>query len=128
MGAWAHGKDAARAAATAGDTNWEAAAVTVDGGEPRWVSADDTGVRVVAVAQGERLEVQLPRWDGVTFSGYQEVRGEVRALPIGSTLDTDAGVFMWEPAPGFLGPFDLVFVRSNSRDAVRVRVVVEARR
>ena len=56
------------------------------------------------------------------------MQGEVRALPVGSTLDGATGTFMWEPAPGFLGPFDLVFVRSNGGDAVRVRVVVEARR
>jgi hypothetical protein len=82
----------------------------------------------VAVAQGQRVEVQLPRWDGVTFSGYQDVQGEMRPLPTGSTLDGAAGTFIWEPAPGYLGPFDLVFVRSNGGEAVRVRVVVEARR
>jgi hypothetical protein len=36
-------------------------------------------------------------------------------------------MFMWEPAPGFLGPFDLVFVRSNGGDVVRVRVSVRSK-
>lgn len=116
------------AAASAGDTNWEAAAVRVNGGDSDWIWPDENGTRAVRVAQGQRIEVRLPRWDGVTFSGYQDVHGDVRPLPTGSTLDGAAGVFSWEPAPGFLGPFDLVFVRSNGGDVVRVRMVVEARR
>lgn len=52
-----------------------------------------------------------------------------RALrPLGRARGGNAGTFAWEPAPEYLGPFDLVFVRSNGGDAVSVRVVVEGGR
>jgi hypothetical protein len=41
-------------------------------------------------------------------------------LPIGSTLR--GGRFYWQPGPGFLGDYDLVFERANSAP-YRVRVV-----
>jgi hypothetical protein len=51
--------------------------------------------------------------DGATYSGYQVVNGERRALPLGSSLDAAQGVFYWQPAPGFLGAHDLEFVVSR---------------
>ena len=38
---------------------------------------------------------------------------ELRALPIGSTLDKENGVFYWQPRPGFVGEYDLVFVKQD---------------
>jgi hypothetical protein len=43
---------------------------------------------------------------------------------MGSSLDASAGVFYWQPAPAFLGAFDLVFEAPGTA-AVRVRVVVK---
>jgi phosphodiesterase/alkaline phosphatase D-like protein len=42
--------------------------------------------------------------------GYLEVNDRLSPLPIGSTLDTDNGIFYWHPGPGFLGRFTLIFV------------------
>ena len=55
------------------------------------------------------------------ISGYQLVNGERRPLPIGSSIKR--GVFYWQPGPGFLGEYNLVFQHEDSPDThVRVRI------
>ena len=80
---------------------------------------DSTGLRVVSLKQGERIEVRLP-------SGYDEawqvVLGGRRALPIGANWDPASHTFAWQPAPGFLGDFEIVFVRGT--ETIRVRISV----
>jgi hypothetical protein len=77
----------------------------------------------VAIGQSERVEVVLPAAIAASYTGYQIVNGERRALPLGSSLDAVQGIFYWQPAAGFLGAHDLEFV-SSRRDVVRVRAVV----
>jgi len=48
--------------------------------------------------------------DGHEYAGYMVVAGELRPLPIGSTLDARTGTFSWTPGPGFVGSYNLVFV------------------
>jgi hypothetical protein len=48
--------------------------------------------------------------------------GVTRALPAGATWDAGNGIFAWQPAPGFLGRYRLVF--SNGRERINIRVVV----
>ncbi len=83
------------------------------------VSPDSTGLRVVSLKQGERIEVRLP-------NGYNEawqvVLGEPRALPIGSNWDPVSHTFAWQPAPGFRGDYEIVFLRGN--ETIRVRISV----
>jgi Beta-propeller repeat/Putative binding domain, N-terminal/NHL repeat len=55
------------------------------------------------------------------ISGYQLVNGEHRPLPIGSSLKQ--GVFYWQPGPGFLGDYNLVFERSDGTET-RIRVKI----
>jgi len=54
-------------------------------------------------------------------SGYELVNGEHRPLPIGSSLKR--GVFYWQPGPGFLGEYHLVFEQKDGTE-VRVRVKI----
>jgi Beta-propeller repeat/Viral BACON domain/Putative binding domain, N-terminal len=62
--------------------------------------------------------IELPL--GAT-SGYQLVNGERRPLPIGSSLNR--GVFYWQPGPGFLGDYNLVFERNDAADAhIRIKI------
>jgi alpha-tubulin suppressor-like RCC1 family protein len=78
-----------------------------------------TGSRIVEIEQGGRIELRTPRG---YETAYQIANGEKRAPPLGSTWDTDSGIFYWQPAPGFLGTYRLVF--SNGRERISVRVVV----
>ena len=119
----------ADAAVQAGDT------VTARRNQGEWQAVDVTtdGVRIVELKEMERLELQLPE-GAASYAGGQVVNGLVRGLPLGSSLDAQAGVFYWQPAAGFIGAYDLVFasraaqaVVQNSSpppQALRVRVVV----
>jgi hypothetical protein len=59
------------------------------------------------------------------LAGYLIVGGELRALPLGSTMDPESGVFSWFPGPGFLGDYRLVFVDPVHRlkNFVTVRII-----
>ncbi len=74
------------------------------------IAAD--GTLVVRVAQNERVEVPLP--GDVAFTPGP--------LPIGSTFDAATNTFMWQPAAGFLGAYDLQFTAGAHVE--RLRVVV----
>ena len=80
-------------------------------------SATADGTRVVRIEQSERIEVQLPG-DAPYHAG---------PLPIGSSFDRDTNTFMWQPAAGFLGKYDLQFLPpegGSHRSPVNLRVVV----
>lgn len=47
------------------------------------------------------------------YSGYTVSGGLLQPLPIGSTMDSDAGIFYWWPGPGFLGKYRLVFFKNE---------------
>jgi hypothetical protein len=95
------------------------------GGDWETAARDATGGHAIHVDQTGRIEVQLPALASDEYAGVMDVRGERRALPLGSSLDAAAGIFSWQPAPGFLGAYDLVFVSTATPDiVVRVRVSV----
>jgi len=73
-------------------------------------------LRTVEIEELGRVELPL---DATT--GYQLVKDERRPLPIGSSLKR--GVFYWQPGPGFLGEYNLVFEFEDGADAhVRVKI------
>ena len=55
---------------------------------------------------------------------YERVGGERRALPVGSTFDAGSGRFSWQPGPGFIGPYDLVFTAPACGEPIVVRVTI----
>jgi IPT/TIG domain len=83
------------------------------------VHPDSTGQRVILLKQDERVEVRLP-------NGYDEAwqlaLGDRRALPIGATWDPASHTFTWQPAPGFLGDYEILFVRGT--ETIRVLISV----
>jgi len=58
-----------------------------------------------------------------SFSGYLKVGEELRALPAGSVLDNNEGVFYWQPGPGFIGSYELVFICPVENGGFRKRTV-----
>ena len=84
---------------------------------------DASGRVTVQAEELDRIELLMT---GYT-EGYLRYRGEVRPLPFGSHLDPATGTFTWMPGVGFVGPYDLVFVRWNGGRAVarqEVRIVL----
>jgi hypothetical protein len=61
------------------------------------------------------------------YYGYLVVGNELKPLPIGSTLDSERGIFYWQPGPGFLGSYDFVFVKedvSGFSTRTRLRLII----
>ncbi|MCP4214112.1 MAG: BACON domain-containing protein [bacterium] len=65
---------------------------------------------------------------GPVEAGYLNTPSRLVSLPVGSTLDTGKGIFYWQPGPGFMGKYPLVFVVKGSdgrkyREDVVVNIV-----
>jgi hypothetical protein len=90
------------------------------------VRQDDSGAEVVwiEIEEVERLELHLDGEGGNRFIGWGRSTSE--ALPEGSTLDEDNGVFYWMPSPGFLGKHVLHFAVTDGQIRGRpVKIVVD---
>ena len=88
------------------------------------------GLRITAVGPKEidleelgRVEIAFCGEGGAHFIGWG--KDKFRPLPVGSTLDAATGVFIWSPAPGFLGRQVLHFAVTDGRSMSRpVEVIV----
>jgi hypothetical protein len=52
------------------------------------------------------------------YTGYMRAGSALFPLPIGSSLNAETGAFTWQPGPGFLGSYNLVFVRWLGTQAI----------
>jgi hypothetical protein len=79
-----------------------------------------------AVLRGEeldRFELALGAETGDRYTGYLRVGDRLRPLPAGSRLEPVTGVFTWSPGVGFVGTYDVVFVRAAGGQPVARREV-----
>ncbi|MCX6563182.1 MAG: Ig domain-containing protein, partial [Candidatus Aminicenantes bacterium] len=81
------------------------------------VKPDNYGMIHTQMREVERLELGLGK--GLDLRGYLVVGEELRPLPIGSTLDPKKGTFSWMPGPGFLGTYNLIFLKEDESGAAR---------
>jgi hypothetical protein len=88
---------------------------------------DEQNGRTIDLSALERLELRLETGEGcaATYEGYLSSGGELRPLPVGSSLDR-SGIFYWYPGPAFRGVYSLIFVRTGC-DGTRERVPVTVR-
>ena len=96
---------------------------------PELVFPEWTGEIRLRTRETEQVEVRLAsQFDDskATYEGYVVVDGRMRPLPVGSSLDTKTGVFTWQPGPGFLGRYELVFLRT-SEAGIKTRIPVDLR-
>jgi hypothetical protein len=101
----------------------------VQRGQGAWslVYPNAAGVRVVQIDERNRVAIQLPTVSGTTYAGTHRVGTGWRALPLGSSLDSQTGLFSWEPAAGFVGSYDLAFLATAADGTTliaSVRVVI----
>ena len=75
------------------------------------------GNRSIEIEELGRVELPL-----AAMRGYQLLDGERVPIPIGSSLKR--GIFYWQPGPGFLGDYTLVFER---RDGTETQIHVKIR-
>jgi len=82
--------------------------------KPVEIYPDDNGIITVEIAELERIEVRLfpegTAGPGPMVTGYQVAGNQLMSLPIGSTIDTERGIFYWQPGPGFMGEYHFVFI------------------
>jgi hypothetical protein len=70
------------------------------------IAPNAAGIYSIEMEQVGRIELSL----GAT-KGHQVVAGQPADLPLGASLK--AGVLYWQPPPGFLGRYELIFERAN---------------
>ena len=90
------------------------------------------GVSVVNVAELTRFQLTLGSpvtGEGDRYEGYVVANGRLEALPSGAFLDGQSGEFFWQPGVGFMGTYELVFVRvsGETRERIPVEVRITAR-
>ena len=80
----------------------------------------------------ERLELALsdkPSSCAGTWAGYLVDDARLSDLPVGAAIDP-SGTFYWQPGPGFIGSFELLFVRTacdGSKERLPVTVKIGSR-
>ena len=94
--------------------------------------ATDTPLRRYDADQDGRVTLQAEELDRIELettgavAGYLVSGSALRPLPIGSRLDPATGTFVWQPGVGFVGSYDLAFLRQEGGRMVRqdVRIVL----
>jgi hypothetical protein len=82
---------------------------------------DENGVINVTIRELERLMIRF-NGDG-QLSGWLKAGYRFDPLPVGSTLDTEKGVFYWQPGAGFFGQYRLIFIENGSADRLNKKIV-----
>ena len=86
----------------------------------RHYRANAAGRVFVQSEEVDRIEMKT----AAASAGYLVSGRELRPLPIGSGLDAATGMFVWQPGPGFVGRYDLAFVRRARGRLVRQDVSI----
>ncbi len=89
------------------------------------VTAGKEGDMVIQSRELERVAVYLENTtqkddsNNAGYTGYMEAGGHLFPLPIGSTLDSENGIFYWQPGPGFVGTYRFVFISHTGTTKMR---------
>ncbi|MCP5106784.1 MAG: hypothetical protein GY950_25600 [bacterium] len=93
--------------------------------EPAVSYPGENGIITINIRELERLELHLTpnTQQPVRITGYHVIGEQLRPHPIGSTLDSERGIFYWIPGPGFLGAYQLVFIEERPNGEIINRLV-----
>jgi streptogramin lyase len=101
---------------------------------PQKYYIDDYGFINVEINELERVEVRLFPVGAAgpfigappgtpLYTGFQMIGNKPRPLPIGSTLDTQRGIFYWQPGPGFIGLYNFLFIREEKSSECNKKII-----
>ncbi len=93
----------------------------------QWYGVGGAGRAVIRGEEVDRFELALGEHAGARYTGHLRVGEALAPLPVGSQLDARTGAFTWAPGVGFIGRYDLVFVRWEDTRAMarhEVRVIL----
>jgi hypothetical protein len=97
--------------------------------DPQILYPDDSGNITIEINELERIEIYLPgAFESLSIEryGYQVIGDRLKALPIGSSFNAREGVFSWQPGPGFLGVYELIFItRTGSGEIERKQITIK---
>lgn len=95
------------------------------------VETDSNGTRHVTGTEMGRLEVTVgsPVPPAGSYEGYLLSGDTLAPLPQGTFLDRRTGEFFWHIGAGYVGKYELVFVRTDGekKERIPLRVTVEPR-
>ena len=96
---------------------------------PQVVQADEMGFHQIKVHELALIHIQLFEEFGNQephrLKGYLLTNDRLQVLPVGSTLDSQKGVFHWQLAAGFSGEYHLVFIeQSETEQMTRKDIIV----
>lgn len=91
----------------------------------------NNGIINIRLRELERVKIRLfpggrGKWRLASLSGYtgyMKVGEQLCPLPIGSTLDTGKGIFYWQPGPGFIGEYPLVFIEKEPNGTMNKKCI-----
>jgi hypothetical protein len=94
------------------------------GVEPNIIYPDERGNITIEIRELERIEIHFHD-PGLTD---EPGRLNIFPLPIGAAVDQKRGIFYWQPGPGYLGDYELMFIRQTGigemrKKYLRVRIV-----
>jgi hypothetical protein len=91
--------------------------------EPQEIHPDDIGFLNIEIRELERVEIDLGCFD---LMGFQVIGDQLKVLPIGSFIDSEKGIFYWQPGVGFYGIYEFVFIKRDgiNRKKVCLRVKI----
>jgi hypothetical protein len=106
--------------------------------QPQLIYPDKNGVITIEINELERVEIHLSEGTrGLAplsdcsisptnqWQGFQVIGARFGALPIGSTLDRERGIFYWQPGPGFVGEYRFLFIKKDRHENVtRKKILV----
>ncbi|MGE5342336.1 MAG: hypothetical protein ACM3SY_12740 [Candidatus Omnitrophota bacterium] len=76
----------------------------------------------IEISELERVELTLSDDETKRFEGYLQVGDRWKPLPVGSVLDK--GNFYWQPGPGSIGDYHLIFIGKGSQGQSQRKDVV----
>jgi hypothetical protein len=84
--------------------------------EPEAVYPDEKDFITIEIEELEMFEIRLTpgNTSSCRYTGYLKVGNRLKALPIGSSFDPVRGVFSWQPGPGFIRNYHLVFIEETA--------------
>jgi Viral BACON domain len=87
------------------------------------VTPGDNGIIHFDSRELEYIKIHFPTNTGNSrLTGYQVIGLQLRPLPIGSTLDKTNRFFYWQPGPGFVGEYRLLFVDEEQQVLKKVNI------
>lgn len=79
------------------------------------------GMINIEINQMERIEINLGQPD---LRGFHVIGDQSRPLPVGSTLDSEKGIFYWQTGAGFKGLYRLLFMDTTKNRPVEINITI----